>query len=99
MGRGRRPLHGVRDGDQRARDTLEAAVRLHGGHGHRRHGLAQGYQNIDLDTRHRMAAISAEARKNYGGNYDPSLPQHGHEAGTKSPHTEQTPTGDAGGSI
>lgn len=61
--------------------------------------LAQGYQNIDLDTRHRMAAISAEARKNYGGNYDPSLPQHSHDAGTKSPHTEQSPTGDAGGSI
>ncbi|MFE2507252.1 hypothetical protein ACFXC9_02035 [Streptomyces naganishii] len=59
----------------------------------------KGYQNIDLDTRHRMAAISAEARKNYGGNYDPSLPQHSHDAGTKSPHTEQSPTGDAGGSI
>ncbi|MGJ3559814.1 hypothetical protein ACR6C2_18290 [Streptomyces sp. INA 01156] len=34
----------------------------------------KGYQNIDLDVRDRMAAISAETTKHYGGSYDPGLP-------------------------
>lgn len=31
----------------------------------------QGYENVDLDVRRRMAAISAETTKHYGGEYDP----------------------------
>ncbi|HEY8979923.1 MAG TPA: hypothetical protein VIU15_10120 [Streptomyces sp.] len=34
----------------------------------------KGYENIDLDVRQRMAAISAEATKEYGGVYTPSVP-------------------------
>ncbi|MHC5903452.1 hypothetical protein ACVNF4_05990 [Streptomyces sp. S6] len=34
----------------------------------------KGYENIDLDVRRRMAAISAEATKEYGGVYTPSVP-------------------------
>ncbi|MFM9444512.1 hypothetical protein [Streptomyces acidiscabies] len=35
----------------------------------------KGYENIDLDVRQRMAAISAETTKEYGGVYDPGQPQ------------------------
>ncbi|WP_246562042.1 hypothetical protein [Streptomyces roseirectus] len=35
----------------------------------------KGYENIDLDIRQRMAAISAETTKEYGGVYDPGQPQ------------------------
>ncbi|MER0447310.1 hypothetical protein ABR738_22635 [Streptomyces sp. Edi4] len=31
----------------------------------------QGYQNIDADVRKRMAAISVETKKHYGGDYHP----------------------------
>ncbi|MFF6993827.1 hypothetical protein ACFY93_02505 [Streptomyces sp. NPDC008313] len=51
----------------------------------------KGYENIDLDVRDRMAAISAETTEHYGGAYDPGLP--------KKP-TDQAPAGgDSGGSI
>ena len=49
----------------------------------------KGYQNIDLDLRDRMTAISAETTKHYGGAYGPQLP--------KKPHTATG--GDAGGTI
>jgi len=49
----------------------------------------KGYQNIDLDLRDRMTAISAETTKHYGGAYDPQLP--------KKPRTATG--GDAGGTI
>ncbi|MEV8537384.1 hypothetical protein [Streptomyces sp. NPDC051572] len=51
----------------------------------------KGYQNVDLDVRDRMTAISAETTKHYGGTYDPDpqLP--------KKPPT--TTGGDAGGTI
>ncbi|MDF3301178.1 hypothetical protein [Streptomyces tropicalis] len=35
----------------------------------------KGYENIDADIRHRMAAIDVETTKHYGGEYDPSLPE------------------------
>ncbi|MEU1316161.1 hypothetical protein [Streptomyces tibetensis] len=55
----------------------------------------KGYQNIDLDIRDRMAAISAETTEHYGGSYDPGLPQQGQTSGGG-----QAPVGgDAGGSI
>ncbi|MBX9398529.1 hypothetical protein K4749_34355 [Streptomyces sp. TRM72054] len=54
----------------------------------------KGYQNIDLDVRDRMAAISAETTKHYGGPYDPEFPDRSHVSGG------QTPVGDdAGGTI
>ena len=49
----------------------------------------KGYQNIDLDLRDRMTAISTETTKHYGGTHDPQLP--------KKPHT--VTGGDAGGTI
>lgn len=55
----------------------------------------KGYQNIDLDVRNRMAAISAETTKHYGGSYDPGLPK-------KAPAGTGAAAGagqDAGGSI
>jgi hypothetical protein len=52
----------------------------------------KGYQNIDLDVRNRMAAISAETTKHYGGSYDPGLPKKDHGAGADAGQ-------DAGGSI
>nr|WP_079180677.1 hypothetical protein [Streptomyces sp. CB02058] len=38
-----------------------------------------GYENLDIDIRRRMLAISDEAKKHYGGEYDPTQPakQHG----------------------
>lgn len=50
----------------------------------------KGYRNIDLDLRDRMAAISAETTKHYGGAYDPQFPRKPHPAVTG---------GDAGGTI
>ncbi|MFD5494583.1 hypothetical protein ACFWH4_17140 [Streptomyces sp. NPDC127091] len=54
----------------------------------------KGYQNIDLDVRDRMAAISAETTKHYGGSYDPGLPQQDPSGGGRTPVGD-----DAGGSI
>lgn len=34
----------------------------------------KGYENIDLGVRDRMAAISAEATRQYGGTYTPETP-------------------------
>ncbi|CAM5290597.1 hypothetical protein SBADM41S_06798 [Streptomyces badius] len=53
----------------------------------------KGYENIDLDVRDRMAAISAETTY-YGGNYDPE------QARTGEHGVDNRPSGnDAGGSI
>lgn len=54
----------------------------------------KGYQNIDLDVRDRMVAISAETTEHYGGSYDPGLPQQGPSDGDQA-----SVGGDAGGSI
>jgi hypothetical protein len=51
----------------------------------------KGYQNIDLDVRDRMTAISTETTKRYGGTYDPDL------RFPKKPHPMAG--GDAGGTI
>ncbi len=50
----------------------------------------KGYENIDADVRKRMIAISAEAKKHYGGDYTPEQTH----PGPKSPSG-----GDAGGTI
>ncbi len=58
----------------------------------------KGYQNIDLDIRDRMTAISTETTKHYGGSYDPALPKKTH--GGSEPNSGQTPAGgDSGGTI
>ncbi|MGW4344324.1 hypothetical protein ACWEL8_04370 [Streptomyces sp. NPDC004690] len=63
----------------------------------------KGYQNIDADVRNRMAAISAETTKHYGGSYDPSRHNgaggHGHGGATEPEHPVQPSTGDTGGAI
>ncbi|MFF0789691.1 hypothetical protein [Streptomyces spiralis] len=63
----------------------------------------KGYQNIDIDVRRRMAAISAETTEHYGGTYDPPLPRKTHAEGDAGAGTElrtgQPPTGDSGGTI
>ncbi|MEU5364612.1 hypothetical protein ABZ354_14160 [Streptomyces sp. NPDC005925] len=55
----------------------------------------KGYQNIDLDIRDRMAAISAETTEHYGGSYDHGLSQQGRTSGGG----QASVGGDAGGSI
>jgi hypothetical protein len=60
----------------------------------------RGYQNIDLDIRDRMTAISAETTKHYGGNYDPKLPKHPHADGHETTRAQKPAAGgDAGGTI
>ncbi|WP_327729342.1 hypothetical protein OG250_25645 [Streptomyces sp. NBC_00487] len=62
----------------------------------------KGYQNIDLDIRDRMAAISAETTEHYGGAYDPGLPQRGGTSRDATPPDQaQAPAdgGDSGGTI
>ncbi|MFI6929929.1 hypothetical protein [Streptomyces sp. NPDC050287] len=61
----------------------------------------KGYQNIDLDVRDRMAAISAETTKHYGGSYDPGLPKKNQADGSGSEATpdRSAPADDAGGTI
>ncbi|WP_234438578.1 hypothetical protein [Streptomyces sp. NRRL S-340] len=64
----------------------------------------KGYQNIDLDIRDRMAAISAETSKHYGGSYDPALPKKSHGGGGQGgtgghDHAAQPSAGDTGGTI
>ncbi|MGW2426175.1 hypothetical protein ACWC0C_44435 [Streptomyces sp. NPDC001709] len=66
----------------------------------------KGYQNIDLDIRDRMAAISTETTDHYGGSYDPSVPQKtntsGHGGGDEAKGSQspgQTGGGDVGGTI
>jgi hypothetical protein len=63
----------------------------------------KGYQNIDLDIRDRMAAISAETTEHYGGAYDPGPPQRGGTGRDAAP-TDQArssggSSGDSGGTI
>ncbi|EKX65766.1 hypothetical protein STRIP9103_03821 [Streptomyces ipomoeae 91-03] len=65
----------------------------------------KGYQNIDLDIRDRMVAISTETTEHYGGAYEPQLPNQGESgAGPKgsgqSANSDQVPSGgDSGGTI
>lgn len=51
----------------------------------------KGYQNIDLDVRDRMTAISAETTEHYGHSYDPNA------STNNSKSTSQGNGGDAGG--
>ncbi|WP_353479676.1 hypothetical protein [Streptomyces sp. ALI-76-A] len=55
----------------------------------------KGYENIDLDIRDRMTAISTETTEHYGGGYDPGAPQR--SAGTGGGRKPEG--GDAGGTI
>ncbi|MFD9289907.1 hypothetical protein ACFWBV_16790 [Streptomyces sp. NPDC060030] len=48
-----------------------------------------GYENVDIDIRRRMLAISDEAKERYGGEYDPAR-QGGGEATPKTPKPEPT---------
>lgn len=63
----------------------------------------KGYENIDLGVRDRMAAISAEATKQYGGTYTPETPApetHAPGAGPGGAGPGGAPAGgDAGGTI
>ncbi|MFE9173105.1 hypothetical protein ACFYNZ_27170 [Streptomyces kebangsaanensis] len=64
----------------------------------------KGYANIDVDVRNRMAAISAETTKHYGGSYDPALPRKSQDGGEHGGAAEpaqpvQPSAGDAGGTI
>ncbi|MFF8591432.1 hypothetical protein ACF061_08255 [Streptomyces sp. NPDC015220] len=63
----------------------------------------KGYQNIDADVRNRMAAISVETTKHYGGSYDPSHQKnaggHGHDGAARPDEPAQPATGDTGGTI
>lgn len=65
----------------------------------------KGYQNVDLDIRDRMAEISAETTKHYGGSYDPGLPKQSDGAGGADTGRDATPPdqaqsgGDSGGTI
>ncbi|MGW0706031.1 hypothetical protein ACWD4G_08715 [Streptomyces sp. NPDC002643] len=65
----------------------------------------KGYQNIDLDIRDRMVAISAETTEHYGGAYRPKLPARSEGGGggvrrTDESQSEQAPSGgDVGGTI
>lgn len=55
----------------------------------------KGYQNIDVDIRQRMLAISAEATEQYGGSYD-SVSGQG-DAGPKPENAPGSPGGDTSG--
>ncbi|WP_245727177.1 hypothetical protein [Streptomyces longwoodensis] len=57
----------------------------------------KGYENIDLGVRDRMAAISAEATKQYGGTYRPETPAPG--PGGAAAGAGGDAGGDAGGTI
>lgn len=64
----------------------------------------KGYENIDVDVRNRLAAISVGMTKHYGGSYDPSLPQKNQDGGEHGGATGPTqpvrpPADDAGGTI
>ncbi len=58
----------------------------------------KGYQNIDLDVRDRMKAMSVETTKRYGGEYD-ELPEEGREGGSDAKPDQAAVGGDSGGSI
>ncbi|MEV8527519.1 hypothetical protein AB0451_25770 [Streptomyces sp. NPDC052000] len=60
----------------------------------------KGYQNIDAETRDRMAAISVETKKHYGGDYDPAQSKPKNEQGNSANKPVPKPSGgDAGGTI
>lgn len=68
----------------------------------------KGYQNIDLDIRDRMVAISTETTEHYGGAYEPKLPDRTADGAdpktpvreSEPPNPERSPSGgDAGGTI
>ncbi|MFF2999002.1 hypothetical protein ACFVTC_31300 [Streptomyces sp. NPDC057950] len=61
----------------------------------------RGYQNIDLDIRDRMRAISTETTAHYGGGYDPVHATRNH-GGTHDPDPDPDRArtdGDSGGTI
>jgi hypothetical protein len=57
----------------------------------------KGYENIDLDVRIRMAAITAETTDHYSGPYDPERAKH--RGGSTEGGGQEPPSGDAGGTI
>ncbi|MFE2045087.1 hypothetical protein ACFXAZ_30080 [Streptomyces sp. NPDC059477] len=60
----------------------------------------KGYENLDLDVRDRMAAISAETTEHYGGTYDPQRPgPRTTDTGTESDTAQPEAEDDAGGTI
>ncbi|MFJ4687168.1 hypothetical protein ACIQNG_25035 [Streptomyces sp. NPDC091377] len=62
----------------------------------------KGYENLDLDIRDRMAAISVDTTEHYGGAYDPerSKPEKPDDTGADGPDGTGTGGGDdAGGTI
>ncbi|AIS00274.1 hypothetical protein [Streptomyces glaucescens] len=60
----------------------------------------KGYENIDVDVRDRMAAITAETTEHYGGPYDPERAKHhGATGGGTAAGVRKPPNGDAGGTI
>ncbi|MFD7457280.1 MULTISPECIES: hypothetical protein [unclassified Streptomyces] len=60
----------------------------------------KGYENIDLDVRNRMAAITAETTEHYGGPYDPErAKREGVAGGGADTGGQKPPSGDAGGTI
>ncbi|MEV5724717.1 hypothetical protein ACFV83_04485 [Streptomyces pharetrae] len=60
----------------------------------------KGYENIDVDVRNRMAAITAETTEHYGGPYDPERAKHHGATGGRTETGGQKPShGDAGGTI
>ncbi|MFF1256544.1 MULTISPECIES: hypothetical protein [unclassified Streptomyces] len=53
----------------------------------------KGYANIDVDIRDRMAAISAETKDHYGGDYDPEKSKLWHQG--QGPKMDEIATEDA----
>lgn len=51
-----------------------------------------GYENVDIDIRRRMLAISDEAQERYGGAYDPT--RHGGGEATPKPPKPEPTTGE-----
>jgi hypothetical protein len=62
----------------------------------------KGYENVDADVRDRLHAITAEAKKNYGGDYVPDLPKSSDRGPGKTAAPAPTPEtsgGDTEGGI
>ncbi|WP_327118064.1 hypothetical protein OG206_20300 [Streptomyces sp. NBC_01341] len=53
-----------------------------------------GYENLDIDIRRRMLAISDDAKKHYGGEYDPTKPAK--QSGDSGPEAPGAPADTAG---
>ncbi len=56
----------------------------------------KGYENIDLDVRDRMAAISAETTAHYGGTHTPGTPSDTHTGTGAQTGEEAGGTGESG---